>query len=157
MYDSQGQILVLAFRSKSLNVSSYSLFARKRMWAFSAVVLTVRARCTCVHTFHGESPTSGEDPFTRLQGTRLNRNRIFFNLNRNWILESKLDILQFVLKMSCLCPDIRAIKLSSYTKVYSVIYDSGSDPEQSIFSPRETSPESITRGVLSGTPNPGTC
>ena len=30
--------------------------------------------------------------------------------------------------------------ISSYTKVYSVIYDSGSVPEQSIFSPCETSP-----------------
>jgi len=30
---------------------------------------------------------------------------------------------------------------SSYTKVYSVIYDSGSIPEYSIFSPRGTSPE----------------
>jgi len=29
--------------------------------------------------------------------------------------------------------------LSSYTKVYSVIYDSGSVPEKSIFSPRGTS------------------
>ena len=31
--------------------------------------------------------------------------------------------------------------LSSYTKVYSVIYDSGSVPDSSIFSPRETLPE----------------
>ena len=30
--------------------------------------------------------------------------------------------------------------LSPYTKVYSVIYDSGSVPDSSIFSPRESSP-----------------
>jgi len=33
--------------------------------------------------------------------------------------------------------------LSSYTKVYSVIYDSGSVPNKSIFSPRETSPSCL--------------
>ena len=35
---------------------------------------------------------------------------------------------------------------SSYTTSYSVIYDSGSIPEKSIFSPRETSPEAATKG-----------
>jgi len=32
---------------------------------------------------------------------------------------------------------------SSYTKVYSVIYDSGPVPDQSIFSPRGTSPKTL--------------
>jgi hypothetical protein len=36
--------------------------------------------------------------------------------------------------------------LSSYTKVYSVIYDSGLVPEKSIFSPRGSSPEASTKG-----------
>ena len=35
--------------------------------------------------------------------------------------------------------------LSSYTKVYSVIYDSGSVPDSSIFSLRETSPKDRKR------------
>jgi len=38
--------------------------------------------------------------------------------------------------------------LSSYTKVYSVIYDSGSVPRRAIFSPRETSPEVYTPQIL---------
>ena len=43
------------------------------------------------------------------------------------------------------CLGTMTTDLSSYTKVYSVIYDSGSVPEQSMFSPRETrGPESIT-------------
>ena len=33
---------------------------------------------------------------------------------------------------------------SSYTKLYSVIYDSGSVPDQSMFSPRETSPSTLS-------------
>ena len=33
--------------------------------------------------------------------------------------------------------------LSTYTQVYWVVYDSGSVPDSSIFSPRETSPASI--------------
>ena len=36
--------------------------------------------------------------------------------------------------------------ISSYTKVNSVIYDSGSVPDYSIFSLRETSPEVVTKG-----------
>ena len=35
---------------------------------------------------------------------------------------------------------------SSYTKVYSVIHDSGSVLRRAIFSPRETSPEVVTKG-----------
>ena len=38
-------------------------------------------------------------------------------------------------------PDLLLLVLSSHTKVYSVMYDSGSVPEHSIFSPRGTSPE----------------
>ena len=39
-------------------------------------------------------------------------------------------------------------RLSSYTKVYSVIYDSRSVPQGVIYSPRETSPEVVTKGTL---------
>ena len=49
----------------------------------------------------------------------------------------------------------QGVTSSSYTEIYSVMYDSGSVPEQSIFSPRETSnPESLTNNNAAKDPFP---
>ena len=59
--------------------------------------------------------------------------------------EEILDNVEYVNELDHL-PRTRPVRkrlsiiCSSYTKVYSVIYDSGSVPDSSIFSPRETSP-----------------
>ena len=55
--------------------------------------------------------------------------RVRFRANHSRVLEPPSDMSGFE-------------TLFSYTKVYSVIYDSGSVPRRVIFSPRETSPGS---------------
>ena len=77
----------------------------------------------------------------------------------SWVIQKSMSLKNKITKASPKSPPAAThntcknlqYPFSSYTKVYSVIYDSGSVPEKSIFSPRETSPanpESIMRTKL---------
>ena len=69
----------------------------------------------------------------RERGATLQRER-----EREHLLLASKDVVRLPRVRPC-----QRESLSSYTEVYSVVYDSGSVPRRTIFSPGENNPESI--------------